>query len=60
MTERQRTEIKDEFAAAICGEEYKLRGRDNDDVRAPVKFEPWPEEVCEVALEAIRMRLKGR
>lgn len=61
MTERQRTEIKDEFTAAICGEEFKLRGRvEQDELVAPVKFEPWPEEVCEVAMEAIRARLKAK
>ena len=60
MTERQRTEIKDEFAAAICGEEFKLRGRPGEDHTTPVRFDPWPEDVCEVAMEAIRARLKGR
>lgn len=58
MPERQRTEIKDEFTAAICGEEYKLRGRPGDDHRVPVRFEAWPEDVCLVALEAIKARLK--
>ena len=61
MTERQRTEIKDEFAAAICGEEYNLRGRtQHDEMVPPVRFEPWPEDVCEVALEALRARMKTR
>lgn len=60
MTERQRTEIKDEFAAAICGEEFKLRGRPGADHTTPVRFDPWPDDLCEVAMEAIRARLKGR
>jgi hypothetical protein len=61
MPERQRTEIKSEFEAAICGEEFKLRGRtQHDDLRAPVKFEPWPDDVCEVVMEAIKLRRKNK
>ncbi|HOC56639.1 MAG TPA: hypothetical protein PKI20_13535 [Verrucomicrobiota bacterium] len=58
MPERQRTEIKDEFAAAICGEEFKLRGRRGEEIQVPVRFEPWPEDVCRVAMEALRERMR--
>ena len=58
MPERQRTEIKDEFAAAICGQEFKLRGRTGSEKTPMTAFTPWPEDVCEVALDAIRARLK--
>ena len=59
MTEHQRTEIKSEFVAAICGEEFKLRGRPGEEHFKAVEFEAWPVELCEVAMEALRARMKG-
>jgi hypothetical protein len=58
MTETQRTAIKNEFAAAVRGEEYRpvpFRRLDY-----AVQFEPWPEDVCEVVMEAIKLRRKKK
>jgi hypothetical protein len=57
MTEIQRSEIKQVVAAAISGGEQALR---RDGKVQWVKFEEgWPEEVCQVAMEAIKARLRN-
>lgn len=53
MTEAQRTEVKTALMSAITGESVTFRKR-------TFNFEIWPEELCEVAREAITARLKGR
>lgn len=58
MTESQRSEIKLVVAAAISGGEQMIR---RDGKTVALKFEEgWPEEVCKVAMEAIKSRLKNR
>ena len=59
MPERQRREIKEGFCAAVLGDEFKLRGRRNEDLATPITFTPWPRELCEDVLDAIRARLKA-
>lgn len=53
MSEAQRTEVKTTLMSAIAGESVTIRKR-------TFNFEIWPEELCEVAREAITARLKGR
>jgi hypothetical protein len=55
MTETQRTEVKEVIRSAILGDASTLRGRN----RKPFAFQTWPDEVCVVALEALKDRLKG-
>lgn len=52
MTEAQKTEAKTAVMAAIKGDAINLRKRN-------FNFAVWPEEICEVALEALRARMKG-
>jgi hypothetical protein len=56
MTETQRTEVKDVLRASILGDAVTLRGRN----RKPFTFQTWPDEVCVVAIEALKDRLKAR
>ena len=60
MTEHQRTEIKGMLGAALQGDEYRLRGRPGDSHRRAVKFELWPEDLCQVIREAVTARLRGK
>lgn len=52
MTETQKTEAKTALVAAIKGEPMNLRKRN-------FNFAVWPDDICEVALEALRDRMKG-
>jgi hypothetical protein len=55
MSETQRMESLDVVRAAILGDEAMLRGRGR---KEPFKFAGWPEEVCQVAMETLKERLK--
>jgi len=60
MPEQRRSEIKTVISNMILGEETKLGGRHR--IIRPAKSKGqtvlWPEDVCEVALDALRQRLK--
>lgn len=49
----QRAELLGIFKAAVSGGEISFRTR-----AVPTKFDLWPEEVCEVMIEALRLRLR--
>jgi hypothetical protein len=57
MTERQRTEAKTAVCNMILGEEVKLPGRKKYIIRAAGV---WPEDLCRVAIGAMRERLHNR
>lgn len=52
MNDTQKTEAKTAIVAAITGDALNLRKRN-------FNFAVWPEEICEVALEALKARMKG-
>ena len=56
MTELQRTEIKDMFAAAVTGAEFHLR---HSQAKLDQEFTPWPKDLVRVLKEAVGQRLKA-
>lgn len=52
MNTTQKAEALNALKSAITGEPINLRKRN-------FNFTPWPDEVCELALEALKARMKG-